>query len=62
MYLNFLTINLITVLYYFSILMEKGASLGQFLPMYLWLRFYTKPGNNVFNVDNIAYTWALVSE
>lgn len=62
MYLNFLTIKLITVLYYFSILMEKGASLQQFLTMYLWLRFYTKPSNNVFNVDNIAYTWALVSE
>lgn len=30
--------------------------------MYLWLMFYTKPGNNVFNVDNIAYTWALISE
>lgn len=30
--------------------------------MYLWLVFYTKPGNNVFNVDNIAYTWALISE
>lgn len=24
--------------------------------------FYTKPGNNVFNVDSIAYTWSLISE
>lgn len=30
--------------------------------MHSWLMFYTKPGNNVFNVDNIAYTWALISE
>lgn len=33
-----------------------------FLLMYLWLSFHTKPGNNVLNVDNIAYTWALISE
>ena len=32
------------------------------LRLYLWLMFYTKPGNNVFNVDNIAYTWSLIRE
>lgn len=30
--------------------------------MHFWLRFSTEPGNNVFNVDNIAYTWAPISE
>lgn len=40
---------------------------ASFLPPYVKVSifahvFMTHPGNNVFNVHNIVYTWALISE
>lgn len=43
--------------------MEKKDSILRTISTYVFMTlFYTKPGNNVFNVDNITYTWALNSE
>lgn len=56
------TLSLVTVLLFLHSDGRKVPSSELFLLMYLWLSFHTKPGNNVLNADNIAYTWALISE
>lgn len=48
--------------HYFGFLVVKLVSFFFFLWLNLWLMFYRKLTNNAFKVNNIAYTWALISE
>lgn len=62
----YLTVLALSSTYYFCFLTKDLHSSSffvfSFFWLYLWLMFNTKLTNNVFNVDNIAYTWALISE